>query len=69
MCFVFYILVLFSYSMPSFAFKKNTRNFSEDREALSVLQSCVWFPKQCAVVVADVASVAKQALVFLLQQW
>lgn len=55
--------------MPSFAFLKNIRSFSDDKdkEALSVLQSCVWFPKQCAVVVADVASVAKQALVVLLQ--
>lgn len=61
--FLFYILVLFFYTMPSVAFKKNTCSFSEDREALSVLQTCVWFPKQCAVVVADVASVAKQTLV------
>lgn len=53
--------------MPSFAFLKNIRNFSDDKykEALSVLRSCVWLPKQCAVVVADVASVAKRALVVL----
>lgn len=65
-CFIF---LLFFYNMPSFAFLKNIRSFSDDKdkEALSVLQSCVWFPKQCAVVVADVASVAKQALVVLLQ--
>ena len=38
-------------------------------EALPELCSCVWFPKQCIVVAADVASVAKQATggVFFLQ--